>query len=71
VDDSPMRALIGTVDRVLSEQGVDASVVTDDDKILLAIQYVETGGIREKVQATIPPEVYRLDPVFRVASHTF
>ncbi len=71
MDDSPMRALIGTVDRVLSEQGVDASVVTDDDKILLAIQYVETGGIREKVQATIPPEVYRLDPVFRVASHTF
>ncbi len=72
MDDSPtMRALLGTIDRVLSDQGVDADVVTDEDKILLAIQYVETGGIREKVQATIPPEVYRLDPVLRVASHAF
>lgn len=72
MDDSPsMRALLGTIDRVLSDQGVDAAVVTEEDKILLAIQYVETGGIREKVQATIPPEVYRLDPVLFAASRAF
>lgn len=72
MDDSPvMRALLGTIDRVLIDQGVDASVVTEEDKLLLAIQYVEAGGIREKVQATIPPEVYRLDPVLRAASLSF
>lgn len=71
MDDSPiMRALLGTIDRVLIEQGVDANVVTEDDKLLIAVQYVECGAIREKVQATIPPEVYRFDPVFGVASHT-
>lgn len=65
VDDSPaMLALIGTIDRVLSDQGVDADVVTEEDKLLLAIQYVETGGIREKVQAAIPPEVHRLGRLF-------
>jgi len=70
VDISPtMLALLGTIDRVLTEQGVDATVVTEDDKLLIAIQYVETCGIRERVLATNPPEVYRLDPVLRVASH--
>jgi hypothetical protein len=59
-----MIALLGTIDRVLSDQGVNAEVVTDEDKLLLAIQYVETGGIREKVQATIPPEVHRLGRLF-------
>lgn len=68
MDSSPMRALVGSVDRLLEEQGVDASVVTEDDKLLLAAQYVETGGLREKLAATIPPEVLQLDPLFRTAS---
>jgi len=52
----PLRVLLHTVDHMLEEQGVDPETVTEDDKILLATQYVETAAVREKIEATTLPE---------------
>lgn len=69
-DSSPMLALIGTVDRTLTDQGVDPSVVTEDDKLLIAAQYVEIAAVREKMALTIPPEVH-IAPVLDTAPRPY
>lgn len=66
-DHSPMLALLGAVDRALSDQGVNPEIVTDGDKLLIATQYVEAAAVREKMLLTIPPEVHTLEPVLRTA----
>jgi hypothetical protein len=52
----PVRALLATIDRALTDQGVNPDLVSDDDKILLAVQYAETAMERERMAITIPPE---------------
>lgn len=59
-DPAPLAALLQTVDRVLADQGTNPAIVTDEDKILLAAQYVESGAIREMQHKPIPLEVSRL-----------
>jgi hypothetical protein len=51
-DTTPLRALLGTVDRMLQDQGVSPQLVSDDDKLLIAASYVEAGGIQEKMGIT-------------------
>lgn len=36
-----MEALLAKVDTVLTGTGTDPATVTDDDKIMLAVQYIE------------------------------
>jgi hypothetical protein len=55
-DNAPLRALLGAVDHMLTDQGVNPAIVTDEDKILLAAQYVETAAVQEKIAATTLPE---------------
>lgn len=66
-DPAPMLALLGTIDRALSDQGVDPEIVTDGDKLLIATQYVEAAAAREKMLFTIPPEVDHIEPVLGTA----
>lgn len=55
-DQSSLLALLGTVDRTLADQGVDPEIVTEEDKILIATQYVEAAGVREKMTITVLEE---------------
>lgn len=41
---SPIDVLTRTIDRLLVSRGTDPHLVTLEDKILLAVQYVETGA---------------------------
>jgi hypothetical protein len=67
-DTSPLRALLGTVDRTLVDQGVDPTVVTEDDKILIATQYVETAGVRERMAITTLMEDHPCARLLRTTS---
>jgi hypothetical protein len=55
-DNAPLRALLGAVDHVLIEQGVNPEIVTQDDKLLMAASYVEACGVQEKMGITTLPE---------------
>lgn len=55
-DNAPLRALLGAVDHILIEQGVNPEVITEDDKILMAASYVEACGVQEKMGITTLPE---------------
>lgn len=55
---TPLEALLATVDAVLRNTGTDPATVTADDKILLAVQYIEVSTVH-RVQAQ-QEEVFRL-----------
>lgn len=66
-DDSPLRALLGAVDRTLIDQGVNPEIVTEGDKLLMAASYVEAWGMREKMSITTLPEDKPNDRVLDIA----
>jgi hypothetical protein len=67
--DESMLALIGTVDRALVDQGVNPEIVSDQDKILIATQYVETAALQEKMVMTVTPsEVHPIATVLGSSS---
>jgi hypothetical protein len=51
-DNSPLRALLGAVDRILVDQGVNPGEVLEGDKLLIAASYVEAWGVQEKIGIT-------------------
>lgn len=55
-DNTPLRALLGAVDRTLLDQGVEPGSVTQDDKLLIAASCVEAWGVQEKMGITTLPE---------------
>jgi hypothetical protein len=65
---SPLLVLLQTIDRVLAGHGTDPTGVTEEDKILLAAQYVESGARREMMHKPTPVEVSRLGAVLNPAS---
>jgi hypothetical protein len=45
--DLGQRALLGTVDRLLREQGDDPAIITPEDKIVIAAQHVQLCQLHE------------------------
>jgi hypothetical protein len=57
---TPMEALLAKVDAVLRATGSDPATVSTDDKIMLAVQYIEVGHILHILNTHAADEVYRL-----------
>lgn len=57
---TPMQALLAKVDAVLRGTGADPTLVSTDDKIMLAVQYIEVATVRAVIRSHDHMEVRRL-----------
>lgn len=50
---SPLQVLMATIDAILRRGGTDPATYTTDDKLLLAVQYVEVASVLGVTGASI------------------
>ncbi len=56
---APLNVLLQKVDHILRQHGDDPDLITDDDKLALAVQFVEVAH-HEGLTATVHAGIYRL-----------